>query len=93
MAVLSFFAIYSIPYIPKIGKQIPGALIVLAICTLINYFSAHTKTVGDMSTVSGEFPTFFVPSFSDFSFSKFLVMIEKGIELAVVGLLESLMTA
>ena len=46
-----------------------------------------------MSPVSGSFPTFYLPTFKNFSFSKFLVMIEKSIELAIVGLLESLMTA
>lgn len=46
-----------------------------------------------MSTVSGSFPSFYLPEFKEFSFSKFLIMIEKGVELAIVGLLESLMTA
>lgn len=46
-----------------------------------------------MSSVSGSFPTFYLPKISDFSFSKFLTILEKSIELAIVGLLESLMTA
>ena len=46
-----------------------------------------------MSLVSGSFPTYFLPKFSEFSFGRVLIMIEKSIELAIVGLLESLMTA
>ena len=57
MTIMSFLAIEFLPKIPKIGHHLPVPLIVMSICTIINYYWLETKTVGDLGEVSGGFPT------------------------------------
>lgn len=93
MVIGTFFFILFIPLIPKVGKHIPVSMIAIIICTLINYYAAGTKTVGDIANVSGSLG-FSVPYVKEeFDFSLFTVMLVKGIEFAAIGLIESLLTA
>ena len=62
MAIITFLFIVFTPFIPKIGKHIPVSMVAIIIGTLINYFTAKTKTVGDVANVSGGFPKFSAPS-------------------------------
>ncbi len=92
MSIVSMICIMVLPLIPKIGKYLPSALIVLAICTIINYFGLETKTVGDIESVSGDFPKIHLPDVEGFDFEKFLLIFRKGLEYGLIGLIESLMT-
>ena len=93
MTLGTFFFILLFSLIPKVGKIIPSSLIALIVCTLINKFGgANTKTIRDVSPVSGHFPYIHLPDVKDLDFSLILYILQKGLEFALIGLIESLMT-
>lgn len=91
--VVTFLFIIVAPKIPKIGKRLPSSMIAIIVCTLINYYGPKTKTVGDIKQINGSVFSFILPSLDkDIDFGLILELIIKGIEFALVGLIESLLT-
>lgn len=79
--------------LPKFLKVIPAPLIAIVILTAIAIFSgAHLKTVGDLGTITQTLPNFFIPNVP-FTFETLTIIFPHALALAIVGLLESLLTA
>lgn len=85
--------IYLFPLIPKIGKILPSPLICIVALTLLAMFvGLDIRTVGDMGTLPDTLPVFLWPDVP-LNLSTLMIILPYSIGLAVVGLLESMMTA
>ncbi|NOQ37055.1 MAG: STAS domain-containing protein, partial [Methylococcaceae bacterium] len=85
--------IYLFPYIPFIGKNIPSPLVcIVAITVIAVYFKIDIRTVGDMGDLPDTLPIFLWPEVP-LTFETLQIVFPYSAALAVVGLLESLMTA
>lgn len=85
--------IYLFPYIPKIGKVIPSPLICIIALTMASiYMGLDIRTVGDMGKLPDSLPFFLWPDLP-LNFETLAIIFPYSAALAVVGLLESLMTA
>ena len=88
----SFLFILFVPMIPKVGKILPSSLLALIICTLINHFAnVNSKTVGDVASVKGKFPTFYWPAI-EATWENIRTILFNGFIWAVIGLTETLVT-
>lgn len=78
--------------IPKIIKVVPPALIIILFMTIISFiFKDNLQTVGnlgDMSTIS---PSIALPAVP-FTFQTLLIILPTSLALAMIGLIESLLT-
>ncbi|PIT44980.1 SulP family inorganic anion transporter [Snodgrassella alvi] len=93
MTIAGLGIIYLFPYIPKVGKIIPSPLLCILILTgIYMYFGMDIRTVGDMGTLPTSLPTFLLPDVL-FNLDTLLIILPYSISLAIVGLLESMMTA
>jgi sulfate permease, SulP family len=93
MTIAGLGIIYLFPYIPKVGKIIPSPLLCILILTgIYMYFGMDIRTVGDMGTLPTSLPTFLLPDVP-FNLDTLLIILPYSISLAIVGLLESMMTA
>lgn len=85
--------IYLFPYIPKIGTLLPSPLVTIIVVTFVSYFMGlDVRTVGDMGELPDKLPSFLIPDVP-FNFETLKIIFPYSISLAVVGLLESLMTS
>lgn len=85
--------IASIYIIPKVIKGIPAPLIaVIIMSTLAIFLESDIKTVGDMGSISQSLPTFVLPNIP-FNWETLQIILPYSLALAVVGLMESLLTA
>ncbi|WP_102027573.1 SulP family inorganic anion transporter [Salirhabdus sp. Marseille-P4669] len=80
--------------LPRITKAVPSALVAIIVMTAIAVFGGFTglKTVGDMGTITSELPLFHIPDVL-FTFETFMIILPYSFTLAIIGLLESLLTA
>ncbi|MEE1130449.1 MAG: SulP family inorganic anion transporter [Caryophanon sp.] len=79
--------------IPKFIKGIPAPLItVLLLTPLAMYASFNMTTVGDLGTITQSLPTFLLPDVP-LNFETLRIILPYALALAVVGLMESLLTA
>ncbi|NUF28232.1 SulP family inorganic anion transporter [Gilliamella sp. ESL0254] len=93
MTIAGLGIIYLFPYIPKVGKMIPSPLLCILILTgIYMYFGMDIRTVGDMGTLPTSLPTFLLPNVP-FNLDTLLIILPYSLSLAIVGLLESMMTA
>jgi sulfate permease, SulP family len=93
MTIAGLAIIYLFPYVPKIGKILPSPLLCILILTGIYiYFGMDIRTVGNMGALPTSLPTFLLPNVP-FNLDTLLVILPYSISLAIVGLLESMMTA
>jgi len=84
MAIIHFF--------PKLTKAIPSTLVAIATVTgIVHLFGLDTRTVGDMASVGGGFPTFHLPSVP-FNLETLKIIFPYSAIMAAIGLIESLMT-
>lgn len=82
--------IYLFPYITK---SIPSPLVTIVVLTgVAMYFNMDIRTVGDMGELPDTLPIFLWPDVP-LNFETLAIVFPYSISLAVVGLLESLMTA
>ena len=82
--------VYLIPYVIK---GIPSPLIAVVILTVVAIYSGvNLSTVGDMGTITTTLPTFLIPDIP-FNMETLMIILPYSLALAVVGLMESLMTA
>ena len=85
--------IYLFPLLPVIGKVIPSPLICIAVLSAIAiYWNMDIRTVGDMGALPDTLPIFLWPDVP-LNFHTLEIILPYAVPLAVVGLLESLMTA
>lgn len=82
--------IYGLPYLTKI---VPSALAAIVVMTLVAVFGGlGLSTVGDMGTMTSALPIFALPVV-DLSFETLSIIFPYSLGLALVGMLESLLTA
>jgi len=80
-------------FMPKITKAIPSGLAAIVLLTIIVYFGKmDTKTVADLADIKGTLPHFVMPDLSLLSFDSLKLIIPYSILVALVGLIESLLT-
>ena len=85
--------IYLFPYVPKLGKVIPSPLVcILSMTAVAVYFGLDIRTVGDMGELPDTLPVFLWPEVP-LNLETLAIIFPYSAALAVVGLLESLMTA
>lgn len=85
--------IYLFPYIPGIGKSIPSPLVCILSLTVFAIFTGlDIRTVGDMGELPDTLPIFLWPEVP-LTLETLQIIFPYAAALAVVGLLESLMTA
>ncbi|SDN10081.1 sulfate permease, SulP family [Psychrobacillus sp. OK028] len=79
--------------VPRFIKGIPAPLIAIIILTAITFiFGIELKTIGDLGTITQSLPSFFLPDVP-FTLETLQIILPYSLALAVVGLLESLLTA
>lgn len=85
--------IYLFPLLPVIGKTIPSPLVCILTLTLVAVLlGLDIRTVGDMGQLPDTLPVFLWPEVP-LNLTTLQIILPYSIGLAVVGLLESLMTA
>lgn len=85
--------IYLFPYVPRIGGLIPSPLVTIAVLTLLTVsLGIDVRTVGDMGALPDTLPLFLWPDVP-LNFETLRIIFPYALALALVGLLESLMTA
>ncbi|ABV37170.1 sulfate transporter [Shewanella sediminis HAW-EB3] len=93
MTVAGLGIIYLFPYLPIIGKLIPSPLIcIIALTAITMLFNIDVRTVGDMGNLPDTLPIFLWPDVP-LNLETLLIVLPYSMGLAVVGLLESMMTA
>ena len=93
MTAAGLVIIYGFPYIPKIGKIIPSPLIcIVGLTAVALYMGLDIRNVGDMGELPDTLPMFLLPDIP-LTLETLLIIAPYSMALAVVGLLESMMTA
>src|SRR5699024_8734798 len=78
---------------PKITDKIPSTLVAIVIVTMIAILgNLGVGTVGDMGELTQQLPVFLIPSIP-FTFETFMIILPYSLSLAIVGLVETLLTA
>ncbi|RFU70535.1 SulP family inorganic anion transporter [Peribacillus saganii] len=79
--------------LPRFIKAVPAPLIAIILLTAVSIYSgADLRTVGDLGNITQTLPSFFIPDVP-FTFETLQIILPYSIALAIVGLLESLLTA
>ena len=79
--------------LPRFTKAVPSPLIaIIAITVIAIYTGSEVRTVGDMGNLTQALPIFLIPSIP-FTFETLQIIFPYSLALAIVGLLESLLTA
>lgn len=79
--------------LPRLTKVIPSPLVAILVLTLVSVgLGLEVRTVGDMGVLPSSLPSFFLPQVP-LTFETLVIIFPVSATLAVVGLLESLMTA
>lgn len=87
---LTLAIIYLFPYL---SRTVPSTLVAIVVVTALTIFMNYgVRTVGDMGAISQTLPSFFIPNFP-LTIETLLIIFPYSLALAVVGLLESLLTA
>lgn len=85
--------IYLFPYVPKIGKLLPSPLVTIVVITIFVVISGwDVRTVGDMGELPDTLPIFLLPDIP-MNLETLQIIFPYAFALAIVGLLESFMTA
>jgi sulfate permease, SulP family len=85
--------IYLFPYLPVIGKILPSPLInIIALTAFVYFLGIDVHTIGDMGELPDTLPIFLWPDVP-LNFETLAIVFPYSLSIAVVGLLESLLTA
>ena len=85
--------IYLLPYVPLVGRLLPSPLVCILVLTAISLaLGLDIRTVGDMGELPDTLPVFLWPQVP-LNIDTLLIILPYSAALAVVGLLESMMTA
>jgi len=81
-----------VKFFPKISISIPSGLVaIIVISSVVISLDLDTKRVGDLANISGNLPSFAIPSFH-LTFDSLLIVLPYAVLVALVGLIESLLT-
>lgn len=90
LVALTLLIIYGFP---RITKAVPSTLVAIIVITLITVFGGlDIRTVGDLGNLSSQLPLFLFPSIP-LTFETLMIIFPYSLALAIVGLLETLLTA
>lgn len=79
--------------LPRFLKSIPAPLIaIIALSALAIFTNMDLRTVGDLGTLTQSLPTFIIPNVP-FTLETLMIIFPFSLALAIVGLLETLLTA
>ncbi|HLR70139.1 MAG TPA: SulP family inorganic anion transporter [Pseudogracilibacillus sp.] len=79
--------------VPRFFKAIPAPLLAIILLTTVAiYGNIDLRTVGDLGEISKTLPVFLIPDIP-FTWETFMIILPYSFALAIVGLLESLLTA
>ncbi|WP_426462339.1 SulP family inorganic anion transporter [Staphylococcus equorum] len=79
--------------LPRFSKAVPAPLIAIIVLTgIYMYTGADVRTVGDLGTIKQSLPHFLIPNVP-FNFETLQIIFPYSLSMAVVGLVESLLTA
>ena len=94
MYIIIAVTMATMQFLPKVSKAVPAGLVAIVAVTLVVYFGhIDTKTVGDLADLSNvSLPHFILPDASLFSFSSMMIILPVAVIVALVGLIESLLT-
>lgn len=93
MYAIVAFTLLIIYVLPRFTKAVPSALVAIIAMTAVTIFAGiNVSTVGDMGSITQSFPLFHLPDII-WSFETLAIIFPTSLTLAIVGLLESLMTA
>ncbi len=94
MYIIIAVTMATMQFLPRISKAVPAGLVAIVVVTLVVYFGdIATKTVGDLADLSNvSMPSFVMPYASLFSWESMLVILPVALIVALVGLIESLLT-
>nr|WP_300306107.1 SulP family inorganic anion transporter [Halomonas sp.] len=93
MTAAGLAIIYLFPYVPIIGKTLPSPLVCIVVLTIVYMTSGmDIRTVGDMGQLPDSLPVFLWPEVP-LNLETLMIILPYSVMLAVVGLLESMMTA
>ena len=85
--------IYLFPLLPGVGKLLPSPLVCIVVLTgVAMYLNLDIRTVGDMGELPDTLPIFLWPDVP-LNLETLMIILPYSVGLAVVGLLESMMTA
>ncbi|MCM2972177.1 SulP family inorganic anion transporter [Larsenimonas suaedae] len=89
--------IYLFPYVPVIGKAIPSPMVCIVVMTAVALMfgieaNESFRTVGRLGELPDSLPTFLMPDVP-FTLETLMIILPYSLSLAVVGLMESMMTA
>lgn len=90
MVVGSLVIIYGLP---RLTKAVPSPLVAIVVMTIITVvFKLQVRTVGDLGQLPSTVPSFALPTVP-FSLETFWIVLPYAFPMAIVGLLESFLTA
>ncbi len=93
MTAVGLGIIYLFPLLPVIGKAVPSPLVCIVLLTMFSMvYGLDIRTVGDMGELPDTLPVFLWPDVP-LNLETFMIILPYAIGLAMVGLLESMMTA
>lgn len=93
MTAVGLGIIYLFPYVPVLGKSLPSPLVCIVLLTIFSsYYGLNIHTVSDMGALPDSLPVFLLPNIP-LNLDTFMIILPYSLSLAVVGLLESMMTA
>lgn len=79
--------------LPRITKAVPSPLVAIIIMTVIAILTnSEVRTVGDMGQLTQQLPIFLIPDIP-FNFETLQIIFPYSLSIAIVGLVESLLTA
>lgn len=89
LVIISSLIMYCLP---RFTKKVPSGLIAIIAVTLINLiFNLHTKTIGDIASISSGLPSFHIPMVP-INLETISIVLPYAILMASVGLIETLLT-
>lgn len=92
LVLLGLIVIYGYPYLPKMGRLIPSPLVSIVLVTAVAIgFGAEVRTIGDMGQLPDTLPIFLLPNLP-LTWATLMIILPYALSMAVVGLLESMMT-
>lgn len=93
LTALGLAIVYLFPYIPKIGKMIPSPLVtIISLTLLVLLLGIDVRTIGDMGQLPDTLPVFLMPDIP-LNLETLWIILPYSVAIAIVGLLESMMTA
>lgn len=82
-----------IHFFPKINKMIPAPLVTIVVLTIVTIVTdMEVMHIGDMGNIVGSLPSFVLPNVA-FSFETLKIIFPFSLSLAIVGLVESMLTS